>query len=184
MAKKDSSDKPPPRALKVVGGPPAGRARGGRDREGRNDGGSGIDFEAVRVLARIAAEFDLEEIEIDKTGHLRVRRGFREAGVAASVAPAARPIALTPPVEGAVDGDANFVTSPFVGTFYRAASPETPPFVEKGQSVRKGQVVCIVEAMKLMNEIEAETEGQVEDILVKNGEHVEYGQRLIRLSRS
>jgi acetyl-CoA carboxylase biotin carboxyl carrier protein len=183
MPKKDSKDKTPPRALKVVGAPPAGRARGGRD--GGDEARSGIDFESVRVLARIAAEFDLEEIEIDRTGHLRVRRGLREvASAPPAAAAAARPIALTPPVDGSAEGDGSFVTSPFVGTFYRAASPDTPPFIDNGQSVRKGQVVCIVEAMKLMNEIEAEAEGRVEEILVKNGEHVEYGQRLIRLSTS
>jgi acetyl-CoA carboxylase biotin carboxyl carrier protein len=181
MPKKDSRDKGPPRALKVVGAPPVGRARGGQP-EGR----SGIDFESVRVLARIAAEFDLEEIEVDKGGHLRLRRGVREGGAGSPGAPvsSARPIGLTPPVDGGTEVDGTFVTSPFVGTFYRAASPETPPFVDGGQSVRKGQVVCIVEAMKLMNEIEAEADGRVEEILVKNGEHVEYGQRLIRLSKS
>jgi acetyl-CoA carboxylase biotin carboxyl carrier protein len=179
MPKKDSKDKMPPRALKVVSEPPAGRPRGSHP-----EGTSGIDFESVRVLARIAAEFDLEEIEIDKAGHLRVRRGVRDGSAASAGSPAARPIALTPPVEGGAEADGSFVTSPFVGTFYRAASPDTPPFVDAGQSVRKGQVVCIVEAMKLMNEIEAETDGRVEEILVKNGEHVEYGQRLIRLSKS
>jgi acetyl-CoA carboxylase biotin carboxyl carrier protein len=179
MAKKDSKDKAPPRALKVVGGPPAARSRGRRD-----DDGSGIDFESVRVLARIAAEFDLEEIEIDKAGHLRVRRGVRDGAGAPVTAPVVRTIALQPPVDGGGEGDGSFVTSPFVGTFYRAASPETPPFVDRGQTVRKGQVVCIVEAMKLMNEIEAEADGRVEEILVSNGEHVEYGQRLIRLSKS
>jgi acetyl-CoA carboxylase biotin carboxyl carrier protein len=179
MPKKDSKDKVPPRALKVVGAPPVGRARGSRP-----EGTSGIDFESVRVLARIAAEFDLEEIEVDGAGHLRVRRGARDGATMPLVAPAARPIALTPPVDAGLEADGTFVTSPFVGTFYRAASPETPPFVDGGQSVRKGQVVCIVEAMKLMNEIEAEADGRVEEILVKNGEHVEYGQRLIRLSKS
>ena len=177
MPKKDSKDKVPPRALKVVSAPPAA------GRGNRPEGTSGIDFESVRVLARLAVEFDLEEIEIDKAGHLRVRRGVRDGGGATmnSPAPAARPIALTPPVD-AGEGDGAFVTSPFVGTFYRAASPDAPPFVDGGQSVRKGQVVCIVEAMKLMNEIEAESDGRVEEILVKNGEHVEYGQSLIRLS--
>ena len=76
-----------------------------------------------------------------------------------------------------------FISSPFVGTFYRAPSPEAPTFVDVGQAVRKGQVVCIVEAMKLMNEIEAESEGKIEEILVQNGEHVEYGQHLFRLSK-
>jgi acetyl-CoA carboxylase biotin carboxyl carrier protein len=96
----------------------------------------------------------------------------------------ARPIALTPPVEAKPAEGGTFVSSPFVGTFYRAPSPDAPAFVEVGQTVRKGQVVCIVEAMKLMNEIEAEADGKVEEILVKNGEHVEYGQHLIRVSKS
>ena len=69
-----------------------------------------------------------------------------------------------------------------MGTFYRAPSPEAPAFVDVGSIVRKGQVVCIVEAMKLMNEIEAESDGKIAEILVKNGEHVEYGQKLIRLA--
>jgi len=176
MAKKESKEKTPARTLKVVGG------------QGKKDNGDGdvVDFASVRALARIATEFDLEEIEVNGAGHLRVRRGVvREAGSGAAPAAASspRPIALTPPVEA--KGEAGtFVTSPFVGTFYGAPSPEAPPFVAVGQSVRKGQVVCIVEAMKLMNEIEAESEGRVEEILVKNGEHVEYGQHLIRVSKS
>ncbi len=170
MAKKDSKEKASARALKVVAGAPARR---------------GDDFEAVRALARIATEFDLEEIEVNGTGHLRVRRAVAKVatGAAAPAAGAARPIALTPPVEAKAEGG-SFVTSPFVGTFYRAPSPDAPQFVEVGQTVRKGQVVCIVEAMKLMNEIEAEADGKVEEILVKNGEHVEYGQHLIRISKS
>jgi acetyl-CoA carboxylase biotin carboxyl carrier protein len=71
-----------------------------------------------------------------------------------------------------------------VGTFYSAASPEAAPFVEVGQTVRKGQVVCIVEAMKLMNEIESEADGKLVEILARNGEHVEYGQHLFRLAKS
>jgi acetyl-CoA carboxylase biotin carboxyl carrier protein len=93
------------------------------------------------------------------------------------------PIALAsaPPVEGAAEAG-TFITSPFVGTFYRAPSPEAANFVEAGASVRKGQVVCIVEAMKLMNEIESEADGKIAEILVKNGEHVEYGQKLFRIA--
>ncbi len=174
MAKKESKEKTPARTLKVVGG------------QGKKDNGDGdvVDFASVRALARIATEFDLEEIEVNGAGHLRVRRAVaREVGSGAASASSPRPIALTPPVEA--KGEAGtFVSSPFVGTFYRAPSPEAPSFVEVGTSVRKGQVVCIVEAMKLMNEIESESEGRVEEILVKNGEHVEYGQHLIRVSKS
>ena len=72
------------------------------------------------------------------------------------------------------------VNSPFVGTFYRAASPDNPPFVDVGQVVKKGQVLCIVEAMKLMNEIEAEQPGRLTEVLIQNGSPVEYGEALFR----
>jgi acetyl-CoA carboxylase biotin carboxyl carrier protein len=143
---------------------------------------SAIDLETVRELARIIGEFGLSEVEADPSGHVRVRR---ELGGAAGASPAAAspPIALaaSPAVEGPSEAGV-FVTSPFVGTFYRAPSPDAAVFAEVGQAVRKGQVVCIVEAMKLMNEIEAEADGKVAEILVKNGEHVEYGQKLIRIA--
>jgi acetyl-CoA carboxylase biotin carboxyl carrier protein len=74
------------------------------------------------------------------------------------------------------------VASPFVGTFYRSPSPEASSFVEVGTRVKKGQVLCIVEAMKLMNEIEAETDGVVAAILVENAQPVEYGQALFKIS--
>jgi acetyl-CoA carboxylase biotin carboxyl carrier protein len=74
------------------------------------------------------------------------------------------------------------VKSPMVGTFYRSPSPDEAPFVEVGDRIRNGQTVCIIEAMKLMNEIEAEISGQVMEILVKNGEPVEYGQPLMRIN--
>ena len=73
------------------------------------------------------------------------------------------------------------VTSPFVGTFYRASSPDAPVFVEAGQVVRKGQVLCIIEAMKLMNEIEAELAGKITEVVAQNGQTVEFGQALFRI---
>lgn len=73
------------------------------------------------------------------------------------------------------------VTSPFVGTFYRSPSPDAPSFVDLGQSVRKGQTLCIVEAMKLMNEIEAEVAGKVAEVFVQNGQPVEFGEPLFRI---
>ena len=181
MAKKDSKDNKAPgkgsRPLQVV------KSAAGRAPVSNVDDG----FDAVRALARIATEFDLSEVEVGSGGQIRVRRGGVVQPVAVGAVPATpgapRPIALTPPVPAA-EMPGTFITSPFVGTFYRAPSPEAPAFVEVGKTVRKGQVVCIVEAMKLMNEIEAEADGKVEEILVKNGEHVEYGQHLIRLSPS
>ena len=178
MSKKDQK---PKSSLKAVPAAPARRGANG----GAANGG-GIDFESVRELARIAAEFDLAEVEADGSGHVRVRRGGGGAVEAAPAMSGPRPIALTPapsPAVSAAEAEGNFISSPFVGTFYRAPSPEAPMFVDVGQPVRKGQVVCIVEAMKLMNEIEAEFEGRIEEILVQNGEHVEYGQHLFRLSK-
>jgi acetyl-CoA carboxylase biotin carboxyl carrier protein len=82
------------------------------------------------------------------------------------------------------DPDSVYVTSPFVGTFYRAPSPDADNFVEVGNAVKKGQPLCIIEAMKLMNEIEAEHACTVLEILVENGQSVEYGQKLFRIKKS
>jgi acetyl-CoA carboxylase biotin carboxyl carrier protein len=98
-------------------------------------------------------------------------------------APAAVPAAdsaATAAAKAAEDKKTFTVNSPFVGTFYRSASPDTPPFVDVGQTVKKGQVLCIVEAMKLMNEIEAEQPGRLAEVLVQNGSPVEYGEPLFR----
>jgi acetyl-CoA carboxylase biotin carboxyl carrier protein len=146
-----------------------------------------VGLERLRELAEIATEFDLAEIEVDACGGVRVVR--RASG---APAPLAAPLPPPPPVQlvAAAEKAAKpaetgaIITSPFVGTFYRAPSPEAPPFADVGQNVRKGQVVCIVEAMKLMNEIESEFDGKLLEILVKNAEHVEYGQPLFRIEKA
>ena len=153
----------------------------------------GFDLKLLRDLARIANEYDLESIELQADGGVCITRvpaaGPRGGYSTGATAPASlslvpplphTPVAAAPPT---VVDNAIVITSPFVGTFYRASNPESPPFAEVGQSVRKGQVVCIVEAMKLMNEIEAEADGKVLEVLVKNGDHVEYGQPLFRLEK-
>jgi acetyl-CoA carboxylase biotin carboxyl carrier protein len=99
----------------------------------------------------------------------------------APVAPAAAAPAAAPAAAAAAQKPGNLVTSPFVGTFYRTPAPDQPAFVEVGAVVRKGQVLCIIEAMKLMNEIEAEVAGKVTEILVENGQPVEFGQALFRI---
>ncbi len=125
-----------------------------------------------------------------------IRRGPAPVGVVSSPAPA--PVALAAPVaapvpaaavpaapaakaEKAPEKPGHLVTSPFVGTFYRAPSPDSPPFVDVGSTVKKGQVLCIVEAMKLMNEIEAEVEGKIVEIMVLNATPVEFGEKLFRI---
>ena len=145
-----------------------------------------LDFEAVRELARIATEFDLSEVEADPSGRIRVARQLERAAAAPVVSSPGSGLSLmpAPPAPEKAPETGAMITSPFVGTFYRSPSPEAASFVEVGQTVRKGQVVCIVEAMKLMNEIESDLDGKVLDVLVKNGAHVEYGQPLFRIEKS
>jgi acetyl-CoA carboxylase biotin carboxyl carrier protein len=100
------------------------------------------------------------------------------APLAPVAAPAAAPAAAAPK---AADKPGTIVTSPFVGTFYRAPSPDAAPFVDVGTVVKKGQVLCIVEAMKLMNEIEAEIGGKIAEIFVQNATPVEFGEKLFRI---
>lgn len=95
---------------------------------------------------------------------------------------AATPAAATPATPTVDKSKWLDVTSPMVGTFYRAPAPDEPPFVDVGDRIRNGQTVCIIEAMKLMNELEAEVSGEVMEILVQNGEPVEYGQVLLRVN--
>jgi acetyl-CoA carboxylase biotin carboxyl carrier protein len=101
--------------------------------------------------------------------------------VASAPAPAAAAAPAAAPAAKPAAADNTFtVNSPFVGTFYRSPSPETPAFVDVGSVVQKGQVLCIVEAMKLMNEIEAERPGRLVEVLIQNGSPVEYGEPLFR----
>ena len=140
-----------------------------------------MDLKELRSLLRILREHDLEELEIEEGGRrIRLRRR-----AAVSPAPAAAaPLAEAPPRPAAEAGPAPTrpaITAPMVGTFYRAPAPGAEPFVKEGDWIEKGTVVCIIEAMKLMNEIESEVRGRVAAILVENGHPVEYGQSLFLL---
>ncbi len=136
------------------------------------------------------AEFEYE----DEKQRLHIVLGGAAPQVASTPAiPAPLPSPVRPPTtEPAVpvpssadaDSDTVWVTSPFVGTFYRAPAPDAAPFVQVGSRVSAGQTLCIVEAMKLMNEIEAEVSGTILEILGENGVSVEFGQRLFKLKRS
>jgi acetyl-CoA carboxylase biotin carboxyl carrier protein len=98
-----------------------------------------------------------------------------------AASPGPRVSAPEPPPAASKEKAGSLVTSPFVGTFYRAAGPDQPVFVEMGSVVKKGQVLCIIEAMKLMNEIETEVAGTVTEVLAENGQPVEFGQALFRI---
>jgi acetyl-CoA carboxylase biotin carboxyl carrier protein len=136
---------------------------------------------SIRALVRILREEDLAEIEVRRWfTTIRVRRPFAEAGMA-MMAPAPVPAAAASEpkeAEGSVAANLVPIKSPMVGTFYRSPAPDADPYVEENAMVDVGQTVCIVEAMKLMNEIESEVKGRIARILVENAQPVEYGQVL------
>lgn len=152
-----------------------------------------MDLETIRALVQVISQSDIEELELEMEGtRLKIRRAAGERvvtvnGKPPAPAPAvAEPTEATPeePVEEAVAGPGEIVVAaPMVGTFYRAPAPDAPPYVEVGDEVEPGQPLCIIEAMKLMNEIEAEVRGRVRKILVTNAQPVEYGQPLFILEK-
>jgi acetyl-CoA carboxylase biotin carboxyl carrier protein len=154
-----------------------------------------LDFKALARLLRLLERRNISEFEVEDE-HMRVRvvrGGTGRAGMATAPlvevsagAFAGAPPPPHPPAPLVVVDDANvvYVTSPFVGTFYRSPSPDAPSFVEVGSAIREGQALCIVEAMKLMNEIEADHAGSIVEILAENGKPVEFGQRLFKVRRA
>jgi acetyl-CoA carboxylase biotin carboxyl carrier protein len=149
-----------------------------------------LDLKELRRLLRLLEKRNVSEFEFeDDKIKVRLVRGAPRAPAAAALPVAAAPAALVPVAlaePAAPQGDASIVhvTSPFVGTFYRSPSPDAPSFVEIGSVIREGQALCIVEAMKLMNEIEADCAGTVVDILAENGKPVEFGQPLFRVKKA
>ena len=144
-----------------------------------------MNIKLIRELAQIAAENGLSAIEIAE-GENRVRIERAVSAPAAIPTVVSMPMAAPAPAAEAEETNVDFnrtreIKSPMVGVFYAAPSPDAKPFVEVGSKVKKGDIVCIVEAMKLMNEITAEFDGEVVDICVHNGDVVEYGQTLFKL---
>jgi acetyl-CoA carboxylase biotin carboxyl carrier protein len=144
-----------------------------------------MDLRKLKTLIDLVADSGIAELEITEgEGKVKIVK-FSQASapvayappapVAAAPAPAA-PAAAAPAAPAAPEGHS--VNSPMVGTFYRSPNPGASPFVELGQSVKEGEPLCIIEAMKLLNEIEADKSGVIKEILVENGEPVEYGQPL------
>ena len=159
-----------------------------------------MDLDEIKEILEMMREHDLAEFELERDNvKLRLRNGAGGAWTpAATVLPQAvftqpQPVAGAPPAGGSTppalpvltdaneDVDLAIVKSPIVGTFYRAAEPGAKPFVESGQTVKKGQPLCIIEAMKLMNEINAECDGEIVKVYVENGQAVQYGERLFAI---
>ena len=153
-----------------------------------------MNLKEIKELIEMMKDTDISELELERSGvKVRLRKGgdvayhpvmprmeYPPASIVApsvnAAAPAPAPV-VGSPVEQSKPNQAK-VTSPIVGTFYRSSSPDKPAYVEVGDVVKKGQVVCIIEAMKLMNEIESEAAGKIVQIAVENGQPVEYGQPL------
>ncbi len=154
----------------------------------------------MKELMKLIDRSSIQHVEIENEhGKISIRKAeqpVRKADVDTPVpAPAAVVVPPLPPQgglpapapaahQGSVDGATHVIVSPMVGTFYAAAAPDAPPFLRVGDTVQPKTVVCIIEAMKLMNEIEAETTGRVVEVLVTNGQLVEFGQPLFRLDVS
>lgn len=150
-----------------------------------------MDLRKLKTLIDLVSESNVSELEITEAeGKVRIVKAspaLMPAPVTYSMAPAPAPVAATPAVEVSAPAPApaapaapagHVVKSPMVGTFYRSSSPGAKAFVEVGSTVKEGETVCIVEAMKILNEIEADKSGTVTQILVQNGQAVEYGQPL------
>jgi acetyl-CoA carboxylase biotin carboxyl carrier protein len=158
-----------------------------------------MDFSDIERILALVREHDLAEFELERDGlKVRVRKAgaptFHAAQMHMAAAPAAP--ALLPPAAAAAPSasapaaavaeeleslELAVVKSPIVGTFYRSSAPDAKPFVAPGDRVAKGQVLCIVEAMKLMNEIESDCDGEVLEVMVANGQPVEFGEPLFRI---
>jgi acetyl-CoA carboxylase biotin carboxyl carrier protein len=153
-----------------------------------------MNVDQIKTLLNLVREHELTELEVEHDGlRLRVRRETAAVRVVEAQAPALTapaPQAAGPALvaaapagndTGAADVELAIVKSPIVGTFYRSAEPGAPAFVEVGSTVKKGQVLCIIEAMKLMNEIDSEYDGEVANVYVENGQPVQYGERLFAI---
>ncbi len=140
-------------------------------------------IEEIKELIQLANESGVAELEVQRGEHrVRIQRAVAQREVVLPAAPVAAPVAAIPAVTAApaaapVD-NLHTIKSPIVGTFYSAPSPEAAPFVKPGDSVTPKSTVCIIESMKLMNEIEAEISGTIVACLVENGKPVEYGEAL------
>lgn len=151
-----------------------------------------MDMELIKNVIALMKENDLREFDVEeKDFKLSLKRGPQDAAPSAwappmmplpPMMPAAQAAAPVPEAPGTSEDSLPAITSPMVGTFYRSSSPDAEPFVKVGSTVTKDSVVCIIEAMKVMNEIKAEMSGTVTKILVENATAVQFGQKLFVIS--
>ena len=147
-----------------------------------------MNIEDIKTIIKLMGEYQLTEFSVEaEGGNIRIRREGGAPGASAAPAPVpaayvpAAPVASAPAPAAAPDPAGVNIESPLVGTFYAAPSPDLPPFVKVGDKVTPDTVICIIEAMKVMNEVKAEKSGVVKEIVAQNGQPVEYGQILMVL---
>ena len=140
-----------------------------------------IDLVQESGIAELEITEGEEKVKIVKGGAASVSAAPAAAALVQEARPATSAAAAAPAAEPPAGQEGHVVKAPMVGTFYRSPSPDAKPFVEVGQTIKEGDTICIIEAMKLMNEIEADASGIVKAILVENGQPVEYGQPLFML---
>lgn len=152
-----------------------------------------MDLEEIKQIIALMKRNELTEFELEREGgKIRIKRGPNgSAGSDTAVIPVpvqAAPVMVAPPAPAAAPAapaaDTIEIKSPMVGTFYRAPSPEAAPFIEVGAMINEESVVCIIEAMKVMNEIKAEVKGVITEVLVENAKAVEFGQPLFRVRKT
>jgi acetyl-CoA carboxylase biotin carboxyl carrier protein len=149
---------------------------------------SNIDYKEIIKIIDLLEERDLSEFELEVEGFkIKITRSQNQPAPSESPSPPGPPPenqihpAPVEPSSNKGKNNLHFITSPMVGTFYRAPDPSSPPFVEIGETISKNQTLCIIEAMKLMNEIESDIDGVLDDVLVENGKPVEYGKKLFAI---
>jgi acetyl-CoA carboxylase biotin carboxyl carrier protein len=157
-----------------------------------------MEFDEINRILDMVREHELSEFELEREGFkIRIKKGtqvtapapYPQAAVQQAAPPApvfarpASPLEAVPSAPQPPSDEVDFaiVKSPIVGTFFRAAEPGAPPFVDVGTTVKKGEVLCIIEAMKLMNEIDSEYDGEIVKVYVENGQPVQYGERLFAI---
>jgi acetyl-CoA carboxylase biotin carboxyl carrier protein len=147
-----------------------------------------VDLKDIKALIDLMKKNDLSVFEMEKDGfRIKLQKGLGDQPILVSTAPpptapaVANGPAAAARVSAAAEGNLKDITSPMVGTFYRAASPDAPAFVDVGSSVTEDTVVCIIEAMKVMNEIKAETSGVIAEVVAENSKPVQFGQVLFRI---
>lgn len=149
---------------------------------------SKIDYKEIMKIIEILEERNLSEFELEVEGFkIKITRGQprsatpKSPSLSGSIPDTEISAQSVDPSSNEGRNNLHFITSPMVGTFYRAPDPSSPPFVEIGETINKNQTLCIIEAMKLMNEIESDMDGVLEDIYVENGKPVEYGKKLFAI---